>query len=31
MVFMPGRYVFPGGRVDRADRLIDAGSDLEPR
>jgi 8-oxo-dGTP pyrophosphatase MutT (NUDIX family) len=28
MVFMPGRYVFPGGRVDRADRLIDAGSDL---
>jgi 8-oxo-dGTP pyrophosphatase MutT (NUDIX family) len=29
MVFMPGRYVFPGGRVDRADRLIDAGSDLQ--
>jgi 8-oxo-dGTP pyrophosphatase MutT (NUDIX family) len=28
MVFMPGRYVFPGGRVDRADRLIEAGSDL---
>ena len=22
MVFMPGRYVFPGGRVDRADRQI---------
>ena len=28
MVFMPGRYVFPGGRVDRADRLVEVGSDL---
>lgn len=28
MVFMPGRYVFPGGRVDRADRQIEFGSDL---
>jgi 8-oxo-dGTP pyrophosphatase MutT (NUDIX family) len=28
MVFMPGRYVFPGGRVDPADRLIPVGDDL---
>jgi 8-oxo-dGTP pyrophosphatase MutT (NUDIX family) len=28
MVFMPGRYVFPGGRVDRADRLIPVQEDL---
>jgi 8-oxo-dGTP pyrophosphatase MutT (NUDIX family) len=31
MVFMPGRYVFPGGRVDRADRHITTGEDLNPR
>lgn len=28
MVFMPGRYVFPGGRVDPADRLIAVQDDL---
>lgn len=31
MVFMPGRYVFPGGRVDPADRqLAITGNDLRP-
>jgi 8-oxo-dGTP pyrophosphatase MutT (NUDIX family) len=30
LVFMPGRYVFPGGRVDRADRHIAVEHDLEP-
>ena len=31
MVFMPGRYVFPGGRVDPADRQIAmAENDLPP-
>jgi 8-oxo-dGTP pyrophosphatase MutT (NUDIX family) len=30
MVFMPGRYVFPGGRVDRADRYISVEADLRP-
>jgi 8-oxo-dGTP pyrophosphatase MutT (NUDIX family) len=24
LVFMPGRYVFPGGRVDPGDRGVDA-------
>jgi 8-oxo-dGTP pyrophosphatase MutT (NUDIX family) len=28
MVFMPGRYVFPGGRVDRADRQIALEQDI---
>lgn len=28
MVFMPGRYVFPGGRVDPADKLINVHDDL---
>lgn len=28
MVFMPGRYVFPGGRVDPADKIIDVHDDL---
>ena len=30
MVFMPGRYVFPGGRVDPADRQVAVEEDLEP-
>lgn len=30
MKFMPGKYVFPGGRVDKADRGIAAGDDLAP-
>jgi 8-oxo-dGTP pyrophosphatase MutT (NUDIX family) len=30
MVFMPGRYVFPGGRVDPADRKIAVDADLDP-
>ncbi len=29
MVFMPGRYVFPGGRVDPADRLVPVEDDLD--
>ncbi len=28
MVFMPGRYVFPGGRVDPADRIVPVAEDL---
>lgn len=28
MVFMPGRYVFPGGRVDPADKVINVHDDL---
>ncbi len=28
MKFMPGKYVFPGGRVDRADRFVVSGDDL---
>jgi 8-oxo-dGTP pyrophosphatase MutT (NUDIX family) len=31
MVFMPGRYVFPGGRVDPADRQVPVAEDLNPR
>ena len=31
MVFMPGRYVFPGGRVDPADKQIVVEEDLRPR
>ena len=30
MVFMPGRYVFPGGRVDPGDRHVAVEDDLEP-
>ena len=30
MAFMPGRYVFPGGRVDPADKHIAVEDDLEP-
>lgn len=29
MVFMPGRYVFPGGRVDPGDRHVPVEDDLE--
>lgn len=29
-VFLPGRYVFPGGRVDRADSFITPATDLRP-
>jgi 8-oxo-dGTP pyrophosphatase MutT (NUDIX family) len=29
MVFMPGRYVFPGGRVDLADRHVAVENDLQ--
>jgi 8-oxo-dGTP pyrophosphatase MutT (NUDIX family) len=29
MVFMPGRYVFPGGRVDRADRQVAVEHDIK--
>ena len=28
MKFMPGKYVFPGGRVDKADRTVEASGDL---
>src|SRR5438552_12384874 len=28
MAFMPGRYVFPGGRVDPADKLIAVEDEL---
>lgn len=30
MKFMPGKYVFPGGRVDRADRMAAAADELDP-
>jgi 8-oxo-dGTP pyrophosphatase MutT (NUDIX family) len=29
--FMPGKYVFPGGRVERADRRVSAASALDKR
>src|SRR5215831_13431116 len=30
MVFMPGRYVFPGGRVDPSDKQVTVAEDLRP-
>ncbi|MBN8936181.1 MAG: NUDIX domain-containing protein [Rhizobiales bacterium] len=30
-VFMPGRYVFPGGRIDPADRKMPVAAPLDPR
>lgn len=30
LVFMPGKFVFPGGRVDRADRHVASSDSLEP-
>lgn len=30
-VFMPGVFVFPGGRVDRGDARVDVAAPLEPR
>jgi 8-oxo-dGTP pyrophosphatase MutT (NUDIX family) len=29
--FVPGKFVFPGGRVEPADRLMSAASELDPR
>ena len=29
--FMPGKFVFPGGRVDRADRFMPVARPLDPR
>jgi len=29
-VFMPGKFVFPGGRVDTGDRAVGAGATLHP-
>lgn len=31
MKFMPGKYVFPGGRVDKADRTVPSASELAER
>ena len=31
MSFMPGGFVFPGGRVDPTDRLMPVGAPLDPR
>ncbi len=28
--FMPGKFVFPGGRLERSDRLMRSGSELTP-
>lgn len=30
-VFLPGKFVFPGGRVDPRDRLMSVGTPLDPR
>lgn len=30
-VFLPGKYVFPGGRVDRGDGRVRAAAELDPR
>ena len=30
-VFLPGRFVFPGGAVDPRDRLMTVGAPLDPR
>lgn len=30
-VFLPGKFVFPGGRVDPGDRLVPVASELDPR
>ena len=30
LVFMPGKYVFPGGRVDNADRNVESVDELHP-
>src|SRR5687767_15056322 len=30
-VFMPGKFVFPGGRVDPLDRQMAVGAPLDPR
>jgi 8-oxo-dGTP pyrophosphatase MutT (NUDIX family) len=29
-VFMPGKYVFPGGRVDKDDRHVQTSQDIDP-
>lgn len=29
--FMPGKFVFPGGRVETADRAVGSASELDPR